>query len=474
MCHSTAPLDGTAFSRPNLMHIRTPNASACAEACCDWPACGAYTFTSHDPNSFPKGDNCTHGAPCCFLKTTSTDPYKLANCTSGEVVRPPPPAPHGGGSCAGLPDCSFAGDCVDDRCKCDMPWTGAQCDRLKLQPSKVGAGYPFGDAPSALPTNSTFTWGGAVVRDPDSPTSLFHGFFTEYLNHCPMTYGTWSTSTRIRHATSETPQGPYTAQDVAVPTAAGNPVLARAPDGTWLLYFTNERWTRGSRNCTGPVDSWGPPIYCSASGRQCETGISLAYSRNLSGPWTLQYNVAQFSCTNPGAPVFSPNGSLVMGYKTWTKHGRCIGVVAARSWRDWPYNTFPLGSVDSCIAVEFEVEDPSNLWRDRRGTLHMLVHQDGVGGAAHSVDGGRSWSFNASSPTYPYTVDYEDGSQLVCSNREEPKVLLDTTGHDPVMLINVCRLASSQLPNTAPTKAYPHGEKQYVTKVVMQPIGEGI
>ena len=56
---------------------------------------------------------------------------------------------------------------------------------------------------------------------------LFHGFFTEYLNHCPMTYGTWSTQTQIRHATAPASDGPWTPLDVAVPDAAGNPVLTQ-------------------------------------------------------------------------------------------------------------------------------------------------------------------------------------------------------------------------------------------------------
>lgn len=421
--------------------------------------------------------------------------YKIVkDINEMSAVRPaqtPPPTPKkGGGSCsaaAGIAGCAYGGECVDERCRCDATWTGPHCDQLHLLPARVGSGYPTGGAPSSIPTNSTFTWGGAVVRDPDSPTPLFHGFFTEYLNHCPMTYGTWSTSTQIRHAISHSPAGPYMPSDVAVPDAAGNPVLTRSPDGYWLLYFTNIRWTGSSRNCTGPVDEWGAPIYCSASGKQCATGMSLAYSRSLSGPWTYKYGVVNFGCTNPGAPVFGEDGSILMAYKTWTKGGRCIGVVTAPSWRDWPYDTFPLGSVDSCIAVEPHVEDPSNLWRDARGTIHMLVHQDGFGGAAHSADGGRTWAFNASAKVYPYTLSYEDGSELACDAREEPKVLLEASATHggagvgasvPSMLINVCRVRpdlspSSRykpLPNTAPTAAFPQGEAQYITQVTMQPI----
>ena len=136
-----------------------------------------------------------------------------------------------------------AGLCRGGRCVCDREWTGSQCAHLHLQPARIHSGYPSVPATAALPSNASFTWGGAVVRQ----GGVFHGFSTEYLNHCPMTYGTWSTQTHIRHATSLAADGPWTPLDVAVPDAAGNPVLTQAPDGTWLLYFTSHRWA-------GPTD----------------------------------------------------------------------------------------------------------------------------------------------------------------------------------------------------------------------------
>lgn len=300
-----------------------------------------------------------------------------------------------------------------------------------------------------------------------------------------MTYGTWSTQTQIRHATAPSPHGPWQSLDVAVPVAAGNPVISRAPDGTFLLYFTNHRWTGHTRNCSGPVESWGPPIYCSATGKQCKTGVSLAYSRSLSGPWTIQYDVINFSCTNPGAPVFFQNGSLLMAYKTWSKGGKCISLVQANNWSSWPYKQAPVAGQDpsnsKCIGVGRNLEDPSNLWRDQRETLHLLFHQGtsqtstdptaslrAYGGSASSTDDGVHWDYNISRVAYEYTVVYEDGKVLRCSHREEPKLLLDRNGL-PTMLINQCTVPG-KLPNTAPSHAFPHGETQYITRTVMQPI----
>jgi hypothetical protein len=501
---------GSALAGDNLAHFSAASATLCAARCCDNAAhaCAAWTFVSWDPYNLPGGDNCTHKGPCCYLKSAASKPYRCPNCTSWSKrgplppLRPaPPPAPapsgppaphplphplpNGGGPCASVEDCTLGGVCQGGKCLCDPTWTGAQCAQLHLLPARVGSGYPDDPVNSShLPTDSTFTWGGAVVED----NGTYHGFFVEWLNHCPMTYGTWSTQTHIRHAVSASRDGPWRPLDVAVPAAAGNPVLSRAPDGTWLLYFTNHRWAGAVRNCTGPVDRWGPPVYCSTTGKQCATGVSLAYSRDLSGPWAIKYDVVSFGATNPGGPIFHSDGSLLMAYKTWTKGGaamhvdvKCIGMLSARSWKSWPYQRAP---GPQCIGVGRNLEDPSNLWRDPRGAIHVLFHQGcgssssagcgstkgalaAYGGSAGSVDG-KTWDYNLTRVAYEYDVAMDDGSVLHCTHREEPKVLLDAAGQ-PTMLITQCTLAQT-LPNTAPTPAFPHGEAQHITRVVMQPI----
>ena len=268
---------------------------------------------------------------------------------------PPNPLPNGGGACAAELDCHLCGLCSGGRCVCDPEWTGSHCAHLHLQPARLHSGFPTVPATSALPSNASFTWGGAVAQS----GGLYHGFFTEYLNNCPMTYGTWSTQTQIRHATSPAADGPWTALDVAVPDAAGNPVLTQAPDGTWLLYFTSHRWNGPTRDCRGrPASAWGAPHYCkngSSANMQCAQGISLAHSKTLAGPWSIQMDVVKFWATNPGAPIFRAtasavnNGSssapttsrMLMAYKTATVIDgammRCIGALTADNWTAWPY-----------------------------------------------------------------------------------------------------------------------------------------
>ena len=168
--------------------------------------------------------------------------------------------------------------------------------------------------------------------------------------------------------------------------------------------------------------------------------------------------------SNPGGPVFLANGSLLLPFQTWTP-GRpctnptCITLAAAPHWSATPYRHYPLGvpgaGRGSCVeryeppkGMSGSVEDPSNVWRDRRGNLHMLMHQARTGGRAWSEDSGRSWRYNYSTTSYPFSPALSDGTVADCGgpaagpgsvgSRGEPRVLLDRDTGLPSMLSTVC------------------------------------
>ena len=125
----------------------------------------------------------------------------------------------GGGPCNNSTDCHGGGDCVKGTCSCDATWTGPRCESLDLLPLDAKSpGFPpnapWVDNPT-LPTASLFPWGGAIAED---ESGTFHLFFTEYKNHCPMTFNTFYTATQIHHATAPGPTGPWTMREVAVPS----------------------------------------------------------------------------------------------------------------------------------------------------------------------------------------------------------------------------------------------------------------
>ena len=519
--------NSSSWASHDIRHMEVASAAACELECCKVPECGGFTFA---PSVSWDSSDCPLGSACCFLKDLATGKGQLipvANATSGLVhggrhpgpLPPPPPprppsscggileiitceqanlrnhslrcwwneshcvaypiGPKGGGSCSSSTDCFGSGDCVSGGCRCDATWTGPHCKHLHLLPVEARRpGFPVnGPGPTnpSLPTDSSFTWGGAMAEE----GGLYHLFFTEWINHCPMTFNTFYTSTHIAHVTSPTPLGPWTRVGVAVPPAAGNPTITKAPDGTWLLYFTNHRYEGYQRNCTGPVASWGPPASPGSPSNRTNGkpfGISLAHAQSLGGPWTIRYDVITVAATNPGGPIFLENGTLLMPFQTFPKDKpwsdpECVTIVTARSWDDFPYHTYPLGDGDgyskdrsSCIErfssnpkfpcdpvdcpppgperTPGSVEDPSNMWRDKRGNIHVLLHQSHKGGRAWSENNGSSWHYSYNATSYPFSPMADDGTVISClrtasASRGEPRVLIDPSGR-PSVLSTVC------------------------------------
>jgi hypothetical protein len=439
--------------------------------------------------------------------------------------------PKGGADCRNAADCSLTGSCVGAKCACDAAWTGPACEQLHLLPARRSALYPAGGHATELPSNRSFVWGGSVIKD--DATGIYHLFVTEFMNKCPMTYGTWQIQSSVRHATATTANGPWEPKELVLQAAAGNPAVARAPDGTYVMYFTNvQTGPKHPRDCTSANRSeWGPPRYCTKEAHcDAETGLHLAHSKSLNGPWTVQLNIADKSIagtTNPGV-IFLPSGETLLTFKgsaAWPAKtalcpkGSCrsIGVVFAPTWNAWPYKRF-LSSGASVHGGRYYgggavLEDPSNGYVDTtRGALHTLFHQGlpttatgyssggptssgcqhgqiggipasntscGFGGAAHSADNGTTWTYatkywtgggwlngTKSSFVYAYETLMDGGSTINCLRREEPKLLIEDG--EPSALITQCSVTA--LGTTQPTKAHPEGEIEWSTVLIVQPI----
>jgi hypothetical protein len=443
-------LRGVALAAHNLAAFPDHNVSACATRCCGLPACQAWTFVER-PLGGSRIDvpatGCPDGGPCCYLKgAAQREPCPPRfNCTSWSRV-PPSPTPPEPAPCGPPPPTA----------PCDRGWqrpvlnhSGCGCSELALVPGTGTVAYPKN---ASLTTDEwedrAYPWGGdAVFHD-----GAVHGFFAEWENHCPMTYGTWYTSTHIRHAVADAdadgrPKGAFVAQNIAIPRAAGNPVLLkqRTADGYWLLFFTNQRYDRPVRQCSGrdPALWHNEAVYEAGS----PMGVNLAYARSLSGPWTTRYGLIQAHSTNP-AVVALPNGTVLVAYKTWPSAAECTALIGRPSCKavglfstgveawNGSYTHRPMG--ERFVAVATDIEDPS-MYRDpASGTLHMVVHTEdggGAGGSAHSTDLGKTWHFYQQQHAYEYDVGMEDGLSLHLTNREEPKLLLDKDGF-PLSLIN--------------------------------------
>ena len=67
-------------------------------------------------------------------------------------------------------------------------------------------------------------------------------YLAEFSNSCGLL--TWTTNSIIRHAVSDSPQGPFEPEEVIMKPFAHNPTAIRAPDGAYVCtlpirpYFT--------------------------------------------------------------------------------------------------------------------------------------------------------------------------------------------------------------------------------------------
>jgi hypothetical protein len=83
------------------------------------------------------------------------------------------------------------------------------------------------------------------------------------------------------------------------------------------------------------------------------------------------------------------------------------------------------------------------MWRDKRGNIHVLLHQSHKGGRAWSEDNGSSWQYDYNMTSYPFSSMADDGAVISClatssSSRGEPRVLIERLTGLPSILSTVC------------------------------------
>lgn len=359
-------------------------------------------------------------------------------CLSSVYVPPPPPPPPG--TCTTALDCSLNGECTASRCACYPPWTGSlSCEALAFAPTPLQRGFP-------TPGKNETTWGGSIALDPVG--GLYHMFVAEMMNECPL--NTWGQNSRCTHAVANTPEGPYTAVDVAVTNWCHNPAITVQDngDGTylWALFHIGDGTGGTTKNCTQAQTARGsrvmPPLVAlSHAGDEAPAGATLHTAPSPAGPWTPVPGLP--SCNNP-APFLAKNGTYFVvcnGFELYS---------ATNVTAPWTHVTTISAAGGNPLPGNYE--DPF-FFIDARGNFHVIYHVYRTGGAsAHNCtpgnDGavvsghyfsadGFKWYAAAVSP-YGNVIDLADGSQQLLTTRERPKMLFNKAG-DPTHLSNgVC------------------------------------
>lgn len=189
--------------------------------------------------------------------------------------------------------CSLNGVCAaGGRCDCDAGWTGETCATLDLLPVSRGGGFHAFGMTSGAPDAATSSWGGAVEQQPDGRWGMVS---SELVEHCGI--DSWTRNSRVVFATSSSgPAGPYLHNRTLFGPFAHEPSLARAPNGSWVLYFEQYR-----KDCAGAR----PPCVCAAgagTAKNCSTDRAcphvtwLTTAVSLGGPWQAPREVSLLDC----------------------------------------------------------------------------------------------------------------------------------------------------------------------------------
>ena len=321
--------------------------------------------------------------------------------TPGPLPTPlPTPLPAGGGGgCSDDEGCSLNGVCSPNGvCVCDPSWRGTSCEVLRLLPAARDSGLRSVDG--GRPTSS---WGGAVHRQPDGTWGMLAA---EMVNHCGI--DSWTRNSRVVFATSPTPGGRFTRQSQVEPIFAHEPSVARAPNGSWVMYFArhfpNTTATGGYPPCNCS-DGSTPAGSCHSEvgGNQHVTFMATAPA--LKGPWSEPRMIPLRDCNLQFcqhdmvlAGTILANGTFLGMVKVHHKASEAHLVVAqdwsdasgyVQSANDESGNLFPEASHPPDGG---RVEDPSEPWQDARGNWHVLFHAESPSGAPWARSGGHAFS----------------------------------------------------------------------------------
>lgn len=260
---------------------------------------------------------------------------------------------------------------------------------------------------------------------------------------------TWTSHSRIAHATAKSPLGPFARKDIALKQEAHNASPLRGKDGWWYLFHIGDGSGHAVSNCTeaSVAEATGSSTHSAtqgASGSPAASGSFLHRAKAPEGPWEALPNLG---CNNP-APMIHHNGTFFVGCNDGGfKIYRSEGDPSLGNWTKVVTLVFP-PKWGGGHSPYIRCEDPY-LWMDKRGSWHFISHnydyRDGwpanpnqtmpvlVAGHGYSTDG-ITWRFSTN-PPYNSWVDFDDGHRQMFATMERPHLVFGSNG-DPTHILN--------------------------------------
>ena len=282
--------------------------------------------------------------------------------------------------CRSAVDCSLNGRCAPGGvCECLPQWHGAECGQLNLLPlPRAVSGRKDVNATTRKNISS---WGGSVQLGADG---VFHMWSAEMAGNCGI--GSWLSNSVIAHSTSMDAAGRYERQSETWPVFAHEPVVARAPTGEFVMFFTSTLWS-GVEHDLYPYTAGETPVnggrasFCAgcpgdgSSGQSCHAGRNwsmplptfMSFTRTPEGNWSAPVAVPKVQqaplIDSNLSPIIFPNGSLLGLWRNDDDRGS-IHTCVASDWRDpetyvqYTYDIFSRGGLPALDAGLEGVEDP--------------------------------------------------------------------------------------------------------------------
>lgn len=310
-----------------------------------------------------------------------------------------------------------------DPAACPKPWKGADCNQLDLRPADKNQG--LNDL-----TNGNSYWGGSPIQGDDG---RYHLFVSRMKNNCGL--NTWLRNSECVRVSSNSPLGPFSAEETVMGAFCHNPTVKRLSDGTFLLYYIG----KGDQeialydNCAD-----GQTFGDAYQLQQQACDINVRAAKSILGPWSTPHDVLQTGLkagicpTNP-SPVVEDDDSILMVYRNYDlgstivesisqlsgKTSEKIFTAKASRWN----GDYDLISVNKVL--DQEAED-TFVWKDQREGLYHMIYNNkfddwkNTGGHAVSYDA-KFWT--QQEPIFSRDVKYSDGTQSTVERRERPQII---------------------------------------------------
>lgn len=302
----------------------------------------------------------------------------------------------------------------------------------RLLPAPVGGGFSMPDY---------WVWGSSVIKGKDGKYHLFADRWEKKIG-----FHAWVTNSEVVHAVSDTPEGPYTFSDVALPRRGAqffDGLVTHNPrilfyKGIYYLYYFGTTYDFPVPQAGTPwQDDWFERAWMNKR-------IGIAWSESLHGPWkrperpALEPRPGKWDATittNP-SPVINPlTGKILLMYKSSPVSSApplLLGVAGA----DEPLGEYkrlsddPIFRFDTEANKDNDVEDPF-VWHN--GRQYELIMKDRFGpicgeegGGIHATSGnGIDWTLSSPIKAYSRHIRWNDGTTTLQANFERPFLLIE-------------------------------------------------